>query len=105
LPSPKPEIDEVRGRLQTMDFWKDSSFYQLLREEAFEKGRDEGRKQGMIMETQRLILRLGQSRFGQPDAQVFAVIEAIKELDRLDLLSNRLLSTSTSSWAELLDEP
>jgi hypothetical protein len=49
-----------------------------------------------------LILRQGQSRFGPPDAQVLTAVEAIQDLERLEQLSDRLLTAA--SWAELLAE-
>jgi hypothetical protein len=88
------EIDELRGRLQTVNITTESSYYRLAVKE--------GLKQGKIEEAQRLILRLGQTRFGPPDAEDRAAIEAIQDVDRLEQLSERLLTVA--SWAELLAE-
>jgi hypothetical protein len=75
-----------------MNIPKESPFDQLVFEE--------GLKKGVVEETQRLILRLGQIRFGPPDAPTRTAVEALKDLERL---SERLLDVS--SWAELLAEP
>jgi predicted transposase YdaD len=56
--------------------------------------------QGAIREVRRLLLRLGRRRFGPPDTQTVAAIEAIADLDSLERLTERLLDTS--SWQELL---
>jgi predicted transposase YdaD len=93
---PRDEVEELRGRLQTVSILKESSYYQLLVEE----GMKEGVKKGRIEEAQSLILRQGQIRFGSPDAEVRAAIEAIQDVERLEQLSERLLIVS--SWAELL---
>jgi len=94
----KDEIEELRGRLQTMNIVSESSYYHLLVEEGMKKGKIEGK----IEEAQRLILRLGESRFGPPEEEVRAAIEAIQDVDRLEQLSERLLVRS--SWAALLAE-
>ena len=48
----------------------------------------------------RLLLLQGRKRFGSPDLQTAAAIEAITDLERLEQLGERLLDVS--SWEELL---
>ena len=92
------EIDELRGRLQTVNFTTDSSYYRL----AIREGRKEGLELGKIEEARRLILRLGQIRFGPPAEEIRKAIESIEDVDRLERLGDRLIVVA--SWAELLDE-
>ena len=56
--------------------------------------------QGRIREAKQILLILGRIRFGPPDAQVSAAIEAIDDIERLENLNARLLTVS--SWQELL---
>ncbi len=99
--------DEVRAlgkRLRTMNILKDSSFYRVILEEGMEKGRKEGLEQGQrrgrIEEVQKVLFRLGRVRFGRLDRKSRAAIEEIDDLDRLEHLSERLLTAT--SWADLL---
>jgi hypothetical protein len=62
----KDEIDELRGRLQTMNILKESSYYQLRREEGMKEGMEKGIEKGLIKGARSLILHQGQSRFGPP---------------------------------------
>jgi hypothetical protein len=55
---------------------------------------------GEMREGKKLLIRLGRKRFGSPDPQTAATIEAINDLERLEQLSERLLDVS--SWEELL---
>ena len=61
-----------------------------------------GCAEGRIEEAQGMLLRQGRKRFGPPDARVQRSIEAIGNLERLEMLSERLLDVST--WDELLAE-
>jgi predicted transposase YdaD len=100
----KDAIKELRGRLQSVNITTESSYYRLAVEEGLEKGLKEGLQQGLqqgkIEEARRLILSLGEIRFGPPDAKRRATIEAIAELERLERLSAQLLTAA--SWEELL---
>jgi hypothetical protein len=58
---------------------------------------------GALREAKRFLLLQGQKRFGQPDAESLAVIEAIPDVERLEQLGQRLLDVS--SWQELLATP
>jgi hypothetical protein len=63
-------------------------------------GRDERRIEG----ERRLLLRLGTKRFNEPDAAMLAAIEAIRDLDRLEALGERILMPGLSGWEDLLRE-
>ncbi|MGC8643271.1 MAG: hypothetical protein ACP5XB_25715 [Isosphaeraceae bacterium] len=66
--------------------------------------REEGRDEGRIAATQRLLLRLGTKRFGPPDTKIISAIEAIRGIDRLEALAERLLGP-VWDWPELLQNP
>jgi hypothetical protein len=68
---------------------RDSSAYELIL--------DEGRTE----EARKLLLRWGTKRLGNPDAATEAALQAITDLDRLELLLDRLQQDVTS-WAALL---
>ena len=55
---------------------------------------------GRAEEARNLILRLGAKRFGQPDAQMQATIDAVTSVEQLEQLAERLLEVE--SWQELL---
>jgi hypothetical protein len=92
------EIDALTRRLPTMNILKDSSFYPVLKEWAAEAREHHGELKGI----RKTLIRQGRIRFGRLDKGSRARIEAIDDLDRLELLSERLLSAT--SWADLLKE-
>ena len=61
---------------------------------------EEGREEGRIEEFHRTIFRLGRRRFGEVDEAVRQQIAAIRDIDRLEDLTDRLLIVS--SWDELM---
>ena len=71
---------------------KESSAYELIL--------DEGRAEGETREATKLLKKLGTRRFGPPDPSALVAIEAITDLERIELLLERLLEVS--SWEELL---
>ena len=78
---------------------KDSVTYQAIIEEGEAMGEAKGEIKGM----RRTIFRQGQVRFGVPGEAIRAALNAITDLDRLERMSERLLTAS--SWQELLDTP
>src|SRR5216683_1714372 len=58
---------------------------------------------GALKEAKKFLMLQGQKRFGQPDAESLAAIEAITDVERLEQLGQRLLDVS--SWQELLATP
>jgi hypothetical protein len=91
-------IETLGRRLRTMNILKDSSFYQVLQKwegEARERG-------GEIKHARKILIRLGRLRFGRLAKTTRAAIEAIDDLERLDHLSERLLSAT--SWDDMLAE-
>jgi len=60
----------------------------------------EGRNEGAVVEARKLLRIIGESRFGPPDAQTAAAIEAIDDLARLEDLAARL--QAAENWQALL---
>ena len=75
---------------------KESSTYQAILEE----GREEGRQEGALVETKKLLRQWGEDAFGTPDARTAAAIERLNDLTRLEDLLRRV--HSVTSWQELL---
>jgi hypothetical protein len=59
-----------------------------------------GREEGRIEEARRLVLLLGELKFGAPDDATRSVIEALDDVARLEELGVRLLNAN--SWPEVL---
>lgn len=58
---------------------------------------------GEVKEARNILFRIGRKRFGPPSPTVTTTLEGIKDLNRLEELSERLLDVT--SWDELLAEP
>jgi predicted transposase YdaD len=58
---------------------------------------------GRLNEARRILLRQGRMKFGEPDAAVSATLEGIPDLDRLERMTDRILSAT--SWQDLLATP
>ncbi|MGO9913593.1 MAG: hypothetical protein ACLQIB_02600 [Isosphaeraceae bacterium] len=65
----------------------------------------EGRNEGRISEARRLLLIQGEIRFGAPNETTRAAVEAIRDLDRLERLSGRVVDTKNTDWDALLSTP
>jgi hypothetical protein len=81
--------------LQGVRAMKESSTYQAIIEEGRVEGREEGRVEGRVEEARAILLRQGTKRFGPPTPQAQAALEAIIAIDRLELLSERLLDVES----------
>lgn len=83
---------------------RESTAYQAIldegRAEGEIKGRAEGEIKGRAEEARRLLLRLGRKRWGDPDPAIEATVHAITDVERLELLAERL--SEVSSWQDLL---
>ena len=83
--------EEVITMFQGVRGMRESSTYQMIL--------DEGRIEGV----QRVLIRQGKKKLGDPDEAVRRALTAITDLDRLDRLIDRVLEVST--WDELLQTP
>ncbi|MFL5341567.1 MAG: Rpn family recombination-promoting nuclease/putative transposase [Gemmataceae bacterium] len=63
----------------------------------------EGEAKGAVEEAQRLLLRQGAKKLGDPNKGARAVVEQILDLNRLEALFDRV--DQVNSWQELLAEP
>jgi len=92
---------------------QESTTYQAILREGVNKGRIEGliegRNEGLIEgsvgEAQRLLVLLGEDRFGAPNEATRIAIEAIRDLERLERMSRRTHDANIHNWDGLLDTP
>jgi predicted transposase YdaD len=87
----KPEfsLELLKGMVMELT---DSSTYQFIH--------NEGKAEGKMEESRRLVLLLGGKRFGEPDAQTQAALDAITEPEVMEKLAIRLFEVE--SWTELI---
>lgn len=90
--------DMVQVLLQGVKAMRESTTYQAILEE----GRQEGIRLGEIRQAQRMLLSLGQERFGAPSQKLRKRLERLEDLDRLQALARRMLHAD--SWENLLAE-
>jgi hypothetical protein len=93
---PEEKIDSIIKGVPTMLFGirgiEESSVYQGILKK--------GEAKGAVDEARKNLLRIGNKRLGPPDEQISGRIAEITELERLDVLLDRILDVS--SWDELL---
>jgi hypothetical protein len=75
----------------------------LLRESSFTKDiYEKGERDGQIEQTKKIVILLGQVRFGSVDDSTCDKIDSIDDLERLEGLCEKLLHAT--SWADLMTE-
>jgi predicted transposase YdaD len=84
--------DYARTLLEGVRKMKESSTYRAILRE--------GKAEGKVEEAKRILMRQGRIKFGQPKAAVKSRIEAIGDLVRLELLTDRVLDAE--SWDDLI---
>ncbi len=62
-------------------------------------------RQGRVTGEQQVLIRQGTKRFGKPDTATLAAIEAIRDIERLEALCERILDMDVHSWNSLLSAP
>ncbi len=83
--------------------WKLLEGVQNMRESTtYQATLSEGRNEGRVGEAQRMLLILGEARFREPDEATRGTIEAIRDVERLEQLTKRVLDTSIHDWNGLL---
>lgn len=86
---------------------RDSATYQRVLAEGEVKGRTErrteGRTEGRIKGEKRLLLILGQQRFGPPNDRARRALVAMTNVERIERIGTRLLQAA--SWDDLLSTP
>ncbi len=87
--------------LEGVHAMQESTTYQAILSE----GRKEGLVEGHITGERQVLIRLGTKKFGPPDTAILAAIEAIRDVDRLEALSERMLDSDVRDWNSLLGAP
>lgn len=116
LKFPPGSAVRVLGSVPTMINWREeSSTYRMIVEEGLaeglrkglakglEEGLAKGQKEGRADEARRLLLRLGEKRFGPPTPAVTETLNSFADPDHLETLALRIMDVS--AWDELLSEP
>jgi AraC-like DNA-binding protein len=60
---------------------------------------------GRLEEARRLLIRQGTKRFHEPDAMAVAALDAIRDLDRLEAIGERIVDPDIQDWDDLLRSP
>ena len=79
---------------------KESTTYQAILREGREEGLQQGREEGTVAEAKRILVLVGEDRFGPLDARIKAALESITDLRRLEELC--LLAQHVDGWHALL---
>ncbi len=74
-------------------------------QEGLQAGIQRGLQEGRVTEARRLLLRQGVKRFGNPSARAKSAVERIDQIERLELLIDRIQDPEVSSWNQLLKTP
>jgi predicted transposase YdaD len=82
---------------------RDSTTYQFILDEGRAEGLIKGEARGRADEARKMLLLFGRKHLGEPGAAVEAAVQAISDLERLELLAERV--TDVKSWQELLQTP
>jgi predicted transposase YdaD len=88
----------VSRLLEGVQNMQESTTYQAILRE----GRNEGLIEGRVSEAQRLLALLGEARFVEADETTRGTIEAIRDLERLERISKRVVDPGVHDWGELL---
>ncbi|MGE3805148.1 MAG: hypothetical protein AB7K24_10790 [Gemmataceae bacterium] len=82
---------------------EESTTYQYILEKGLQQGLQQGVQQGKVAEARNILLRLGTKFIGEPDRAATNRLEQIEDLERLELLLERV--DRAASWQELLASP
>lgn len=82
---------------------RESVTYQAILEEGEASGLAKGKAEGALVEARKILLRLGQSHLGTPDAKAVLALERITDLNQLEELCDRV--RAVDSWRKLLGGP
>jgi predicted transposase YdaD len=81
---------------------RESTMYQAILREGRDEGLIAGRNEGRVGEAQRMLLMLGETRFGEPDQATRGTVEAIHDVERLERMTKRVLDTGIHDWNGLM---
>lgn len=82
---------------------RDSTTYQAILDEGRAEGLTKGRVEGEVKEARKVLLRLGRKHLGEPSSTTEAAVQAIHDVDHLELLIERVMEVA--NWQELLQTP
>jgi predicted transposase YdaD len=94
--------ERVSQLLEGVHDMQESTTYQAILREGREKGREEGREEGRIAGERQLLVLLGTKRFGKPGAAILTAIDAIRDVERLESLGERIVDPDVRDWESLL---
>jgi predicted transposase YdaD len=101
--------DVVSHLLEGVLDMQESTTYQAILREGLQKGLQQGLQQGLVegrvTGEQQVLVRQGTKKFGKPDAATLTAIEAIREVERLEALCERILDSDVRDWKSLLSAP
>ena len=95
----------VSRLLEGVQNMQESTTYQAILREGRNKGLEEGREEGRIAEAQHFLVRVGTKRIGKPNSAIVAAIEAIRDVERLESLGDRIVEPDVRDWESLLAAP
>jgi predicted transposase YdaD len=95
----------VSRLLEGVHNMQESTTYQAILREGLKKGLEEGRAEGRIGEAQHFLIRMGTKRLGNPGGVILAAIEAIRDVERLESLGDRIIDPDVRDWDSLLGAP
>jgi predicted transposase YdaD len=81
---------------------QESTTYQALLRQGRNEGLIEGRNEGRVSEAQRILVRKGTKRFGEPDNTILAAIARIRDVQQLEALAVRIIDPDLRDWNEWL---
>lgn len=92
---PEAVVERLLGGIEML---RESTTYQrILRE-----GWDAGHEAGAVEAAREIVQRLGRRRFGPPPEWAVSALDAVDDLERREVLSERVLDAT--GWEDLLDE-
>ena len=87
--------------LEGVQNMEESTTYQAILKE----GRTEGLIEVRVSKAQRLLLMLGEARFGEAEEAIRVAIAAIHDVERLERMTRRILDTNVQGWDGLPGVP
>jgi predicted transposase YdaD len=85
----------------------ESPTYQAILREGRKQGlieaHNEGLIEGRVEEAGRILLMLGEDRFGEPGEATRRAVEAIRDVERLERMAMRVHDANLSDWEGLLN--
>jgi predicted transposase YdaD len=85
-----------------IEVMKESTTYQRILREGHQEGHQEGESVGRVREARRILRLQGMRRFGAPSPANETALEVIDDVDRLEILSVRIVEPDLQGWDDLL---